>query len=254
MPRHMCETPKKRQTSKTGVLVSINLSLNRWGNIYRADTSGWKWALCAGGVKTLTRLVRLEGWVIKKKKAFPEHTEKCLHKERHIHSLCVQKEETVWWSRRQWAWFYACLWSLKWLEVEWLRSGSSRKPRAGALAWEGGASSTHPASGSRSQAWKSHHNERLRWGSHCLLARMPTVWEQAELVGLLPHFHLTFASDFCGDLYCYTYPRRPPFLILQRPAQLFLFQKTTVVRDDLCEPEWVAGGEECRREGTHKCV
>lgn len=70
MPRHMCETPKKRQTSKTGVLVSINLSLNRWGNIYRADTSGWKWALCAGGVKTLTRLVRLEGWVIKKKRHF----------------------------------------------------------------------------------------------------------------------------------------------------------------------------------------
>ena len=118
----------------------------------------------------------------------------------------------------------------------------------------GGAGSTHPALGSRSQAWKSHHNERLRWESHCLLARMPTVWGQADAVGLLPDFHLTLASDFCGDLYCSDYPHRPPFFILQRPAQLLLFQKTTVVREDFCKPEWVEGGEECRREGTHKCV
>lgn len=35
------------------------------------------------------------------------------------------------------------------------------------------------------------------------LARMATVWGQADAVGHLPNFQLTFASDFLNDLdYC----------------------------------------------------
>lgn len=85
-----------------------------------------------------------------------------------------------------------------------------------------------------------------------LRARTPTVWGQADAVGSLPDFYLTFASDFCGDLYCCINFHHPPFFILQRAAQFLLFWKTTVVREAFCEPMWVEGGQECRGEETGK--
>ena len=85
-----------------------------------------------------------------------------------------------------------------------------------------------------------------------LRARIPTVWGQADGMGSLPDFYLTFASDFCGDLYCCINFHHPPFFILERAAQFPPFWSgkwlgKTVVGEDFCEPMWVEGGEEIGR-------